>query len=258
MNSPDRRHVQRLLVAFAAVAALLFVMALIVQAQDARPPSDRELAARLAPPGGAFHASVGNAPPSIEALKQAQQIALDGKDHNAATACAACHGMRGEGNANLGAPRLAGLPGWYLHKQLRDYTSGARKNAVMTPIAEAINDADAQILAFYYAVLDPPGFRTPPARQQERSALGAQLANQGNADKGVPACGNCHGPLGMGLSPSVPYLAGQNADYTVEQLKAWTDGTRSNDDSDVMHAIAGKLNEADMRAVAEYYQKLAR
>jgi cytochrome c553 len=127
----------------------------------------------------------------------------------------------------------------------------------MTPIAQAMAEDDIRVLASYYAILDAP---TPVVRNAARSNLlpGARLANRGNAEKGVPACINCHGPLGTGLSPSVPYLAGQNAGYTTNQLKAWAGGTRFNDDGNVMHAIAAKLSEGDMRVVAEYYQKIAR
>lgn len=42
------------------------------------------------------------------------------------TTCAACHGVRAEGNEALGAPALTGLNDWYLVRQLTNYLSGAR------------------------------------------------------------------------------------------------------------------------------------
>lgn len=40
--------------------------------------------------------------------------------------CGACHGARGEGNAALNAPRLAGLEGDYLRHQFAAFRSGTR------------------------------------------------------------------------------------------------------------------------------------
>lgn len=40
--------------------------------------------------------------------------------------CAACHGARGEGNAELGAPPLAGTDADYLARQLRNFRKGIR------------------------------------------------------------------------------------------------------------------------------------
>jgi len=40
--------------------------------------------------------------------------------------CAACHGMHAEGNADLGAPPLAGLDDWYVVEQLQAFRSGLR------------------------------------------------------------------------------------------------------------------------------------
>ncbi|MFQ5551273.1 MAG: c-type cytochrome [Gemmatimonadales bacterium] len=40
--------------------------------------------------------------------------------------CAACHGTAGEGNEIMGAPRLSGLPDWYVVRQLQNFKSGTR------------------------------------------------------------------------------------------------------------------------------------
>ena len=42
------------------------------------------------------------------------------------TACAACHGPKGEGNDSLQAPALAGQSDWYLVTQLEHFKSGLR------------------------------------------------------------------------------------------------------------------------------------
>jgi cytochrome c553 len=63
--------------------------------------------------------------------------------------CAACHGM--DGNAPTpDYPRLAGQHRDYLEKALRDYKSGARKNAIMAGFAAALTPRDIANLAAYY------------------------------------------------------------------------------------------------------------
>ena len=64
--------------------------------------------------------------------------------------CAACHGP--DGNSAAGEfPRLAGQHYDYLVKTLKDYKSGARKNAIMAPQAANLNLRDMEDLAAYYA-----------------------------------------------------------------------------------------------------------
>jgi cytochrome c553 len=235
-------------------AALLFSLPAVVRAQTATAPTDEELALGLKRPGGLFHATPGDVPPTLDSLKQGRELAIRG-GHSAAP-CATCHGLRGEGNDDVGAPRLAGLPAWYQLKQIKDYARGARKNAVMEPIAAALSDDEARHLASYYAALTAP-VPVPPTARGDKS-FGAQLASYGNAERAIPACGNCHGPLGTGLSPSVPYLAGQHARYLADQLRGWLEGSRANDENRVMHSVAQKMTSEDIRAVTEYYQNSAR
>ncbi len=40
--------------------------------------------------------------------------------------CGVCHGLQGEGRFSMRAPRLAGMPDWYLKHQLLNYRSGVR------------------------------------------------------------------------------------------------------------------------------------
>jgi cytochrome c oxidase subunit 2 len=47
-----------------------------------------------------------------------------GKAHY--STCAACHGVRAEGNIALGTPALAGLNDWYLVRQMKNFRDGAR------------------------------------------------------------------------------------------------------------------------------------
>jgi cytochrome c553 len=64
--------------------------------------------------------------------------------------CAACHGADGN-SAVPDFPRLAGQQPDYLVKALKDYQSGARKNAIMAPQAANLTDQDIADLAAYFS-----------------------------------------------------------------------------------------------------------
>ena len=68
-------------------------------------------------------------------------------------------------------------------------------------------------------------------------------------------CFICHGADGESSSPIFPRLAGQHAQYTENQLKSFNKRERTNDNA-VMHGIASKLSELEMKAVAAYLSGL--
>jgi cytochrome c oxidase subunit 2 len=64
--------------------------------------------------------------------------------------CASCHGDNGDGNKDLGAPRLAGVDDWYLAAELRKFKKGIRganpkdrEGRLMRPMAMTLPDDDA-------------------------------------------------------------------------------------------------------------------
>jgi len=64
--------------------------------------------------------------------------------------CAACHGA--DGNSVTGDfPKLAGQHYDYLLKTLKDYKSGARKNAIMAPQVANLSQRDFEDLAAFYS-----------------------------------------------------------------------------------------------------------
>src|SRR5438874_8768876 len=83
--------------------------------------------------------------------------------------------------------------------------------------------------------------------------LGGLLTAVCTVEKNVPACANCHGQAVVVIAPSFPYLAGQFARYTRDQLAAWKDGSRRNDPLNVMRDIAARLGSDDVAALAEYF-----
>ena len=160
--------------------------------------------------------------------------------------CAACHtndGSRGS-PAN---PILQGQHPEYLVKQLSEFKSGKRANAVMSGMAAILTEADMKnVAAFYAGKTAKPGF----AKNKELVTLGEKIYRGGIADRMIPACAGCHSPTGAGIPAQYPRLAGQHADYTEAQLVAFRGGVRKN--SAPMMGVAAKLNDREIKAVADY------
>ncbi|HJU08945.1 MAG TPA: c-type cytochrome [Rhodanobacteraceae bacterium] len=178
-----------------------------------------------------------------------------------AAVCAACHGAQGIAVAPT-FPNLAGQSQTYLYVQLRAFKDGARDNAVMKPLASALSDHDMRDIAAHFASL--PGKAGSVADVQSASR-GDTLFHDGDPAKGIPPCQGCHGPDARGPRPdpasaalqpawrTFPALAGQNAPYVLEQLKAFHDGTRAGTSNDrVMQGVARNLDDGDMQALAAY------
>jgi thiosulfate dehydrogenase len=167
-------------------------------------------------------------------------------------ACISCHGAKGEGNAQAGFPRLAGLSGGYLATQLNDFAGGARQQPVMSPIAKGMTPEARANVAAYFASLTAPS----SASAQKPDAAGEQLALHGNWKNGVPACVSCHGDQGSGVGDVFPALAGQPAAYIKTQLAAWKAGTRAPGPLGLMSAIAKRLSDQEADVVATYFASL--
>jgi cytochrome c553 len=160
--------------------------------------------------------------------------------------CAACHtndGSRGS-PAN---PILQGQHPEYLVKQLTEFKSGKRANAIMSGMAATLNEADMKnVAAFYASKSAKPGF----AKNKELVTLGEKIYRGGISDRMIPACAGCHSPTGAGIPAQYPRLAGQHADYTEAQLLAFRGGVRKN--SVPMTGVAAKMNDREIKAVADY------
>ena len=176
-------------------------------------------------------------------------IVTQGK--GAATACVACHGANGLGNAQTGYPMLAQLPPAYLAKQIADFKAGTRSNPIMSPIAAALTAEDADAAARYYASLPRPAAHDTGA-DPATVERGRKLAVDGAWDRNIPPCFKCHAVDGGGVPPTFPPIAGQHASYTASQLQAWKSGARSNDPQKLMKTVAQHLTDEDIRAVSAY------
>lgn len=189
---------------------------------------------------GALHAQ-----DSAEVLAQAKQTAEG--------ICAACHNV--DGNSALAEnPKIAGQHEDYIYKQLREFKgwngdTPVRENAIMSAMVAGLEEADMRALAKYFS-----GFEQvpEPAKSLDTIELGQRIWRGGIADKAVPACGACHGPAGAGMPAQYPRIAGQFAEYTAAQLKAFRDGGRGNDPERMMRDIALRMTDAEINAVADF------
>jgi cytochrome c553 len=171
-----------------------------------------------------------------------------------APACAQCHAFNGSSDGSGAFPRIAGQPTYYLMRQMRDFSSNVRANAIMSPIAKALSPDDIADAAAYYAGVNAP-FLPLASAAPALIQRGEQLAKVGSPAKDLQACDNCHGPGGIGIPPAIPYLAGQYAQYIAFELKMWQRGYRKNS-PETMFMIATKLDDQDIAALAAYYQQV--
>ena len=170
--------------------------------------------------------------------------------------CTTCHGTEGKGNEGIQAPRLAGMEGWYLRRQLENFRAGIRgthpmdrEGIAMQPMANLSDDSIADIVEWV------GGWPYVPA---EITITGDAAA--GRSLYGV--CTTCHGDQAQGnVAMGAPALAGQNDWYLVTQLKNFVAGYRGKHADDVygqqMAAMVGGLsNETAILNVVSYINTL--
>jgi len=153
--------------------------------------------------------------------------------------CAACHGQTGVSTDPKTIPPIWGQQQSYLMKQLRDFRSGERASAIMSPIAKGLDEGDLRKIAAYFAA------KTWPARQASAKAP--------TPPKGIAQCQACHQPNFEGGMPA-PRLAGLSYEYLVAAMRAFAAEERTNnlDMPKFMHA----LTERERDAIARYLAAL--
>jgi cytochrome c553 len=164
--------------------------------------------------------------------------------------CFICHGADGESSSPV-FPRLAGQHARYIERQLADYKSGKRASSTMKPMVDDLSPADFKALGAYFEARKPQAHKVD---DPELAQVGRFVFVRGNPYSGVAACAGCHGAKGDGTE-TLPRLAGQHAQYTENQLRAFNKRERTNDNA-VMHSIASKLSELELKSVAAYISGL--
>ena len=142
----------------------------------------------------------------------------------------------------------------YISKQLANFKAAPgkkaeRENAVMAGMVAALSPDDMKNLGAYFAGQKP---KDGAARNKDLVQLGQKIWRGGISAKGVAACASCHGASGAGVPSQYPRLAGQHAEYTETQMKAWRSEQRANDPLKMMRTIAAKLSDKEIQAVSDY------
>jgi cytochrome c553 len=157
-----------------------------------------------------------------------------------AQACAGCHGENGVPQQKT-MPVIWGQQQGYLYLQLRDFKSGARKNDIMGPIAQALERDDMLALAAYFSQKTWADLQQPrPPADVSTHALQAMTA---------VGCNTCHQSEYQG-DGTQPRLAGQEKDYLQQSMLEFRNRSRANNPgmSDLMLSIT----EDDIAACAAY------
>jgi cytochrome c553 len=192
----------------------------------------------------AFSASAAETPAAVASAEKNTVAQIT------STVCAACHNADGNSVITLN-PKLAGQHPDYLVKQLTEFKSGKRANAVMSGMAAMLSDEDMKGVAAYFS---NQNLVLGKAKTNGAGSLGEKIYRGGIASTNVPACAACHGANGAGIPKQFPRLGGQHSDYTLAQLRTFRTGERAN--APMMMAIATKMTDSEMAAVADYIQGL--
>jgi cytochrome c oxidase subunit 2 len=170
--------------------------------------------------------------------------------------CGACHGLQGQGNRELGAPRIAALPSWYVSRQLQSFASGSRggpesdrTSQQMAPFARNLSSADIADLSAYVESLPGPASMTADSGNAAPGSTGQAAFQQ---------CAACHGAAAEGSEAlGAPPLHGLNAWYLGKQLGDFKSGVRGYDATDTfaatMRMIAQSIDTKETAdAIAAY------
>jgi cytochrome c553 len=207
--------------------------------------------------------SISLALASATSILHAESNINAGKEKSAS--CSSCHGE--DGNSMVATfPKLAQQHSSYLAQQLQAFKDGTRNDPMMSPMAKSLSDDDIADISAYYAaqkVSENALPALPPADEEDEKpagkkadiqdliAQGSNLYRNGNLQSEVSACIACHGPFGEGNKPaSFPALQSQHADYLIKTLSDFKSGSRSNNPENIMHMIAKKMTDEEIKAVS--------
>jgi cytochrome c553 len=199
---------------------------------------------------------VASTPVAVPAVAPAPEVAAapppaPGSLEERLLLCGGCHNP--DGNSIIPEnPRLAGLDPKYIIRQLEDFKSGKRENPTMSAIIPMVDAGEFKALGKYFSQQKR---QTSESANAELVAKGKQIFEEGVIATAAPACMGCHGEDGSG-SDAFPRLNGQNPAYVINQLTNFKSGGRTNDKKGLMQAVAKRLNEQEIAAVAEYMSTL--
>jgi cytochrome c553 len=178
-------------------------------------------------------------PPQNGATSDATAAASDPIEAGkiAAAGCTGCHGETGV-SKTPGTPSLVGLDPKYLVTAMKAYKNGQRKNDLMNSMLATVTDANVNNIALYYALQKPARAETPAAGDKAAGTAAAA------------GCAGCHGADGVSGNPAIPSLAGQDAAYLETALRAYKQGTRSDE---TMRGLVAPLDDDAVKNLSAYY-----
>lgn len=171
-------------------------------------------------------------------------------------ACVSCHGAQGLGDADLGAPMIAGMDAGYIGRMLTAYADGTRVGYTMNGIAPELSSDEIGALAAHYAAL--PASRKDWQVDTAAAEQGQAFVQDGIMAASVPSCVSCHGQNGEGIGSTFPRLAGQLPDYMVAQIELWSTGEDPADTPEeaIMARIAAEAPPEAMEAAIAHLASL--
>lgn len=155
--------------------------------------------------------------------------------------CSQCHGADAGGNPLALAPSIAGLPEWYVERQLTHFRDGLRGTHFddvagmrMRPMARWIpTDADVKAVATYLSSLPP--VKPAPMLQGGDAMRGQAL---------FAPCTACHGADAKGNQAlNAPPLNHASDWYLITQLKNFKAGIRGANPQDTTGALMRPMSQ---------------
>lgn len=205
-----------------------------------------------------YQAWLDTQPTFAETQAQAAPNVAAGQQQYAA--CAACHGVQGEGNQQLNGPKLAGQQAWYIERQLNYFRSGVRgaheddtygqQMAAMAGILAAPGAVE-NVAAYIATLPDNPA----PSTFSGDIANGARIYDRN--------CAACHLDDGTGTwYTDAPVLTGMSDWYFVTQIENFRAGIRGLHPDDaygeqMVSMATAMADEEEVRDVAAFLNSLA-
>jgi cytochrome c553 len=187
----------------------------------------------------AYYSGLEPAQPSAAGVVKAPPARPDpaSAGRAAAAGCAGCHGETGITKIP-GMPSLIGLDPKYFVAAVNAYKSGQRKHDMMKTLVSALSDADVNNIALFYALQKPGKAQTPSP------------GNQAAGKAAAATCAGCHGEGGGSANAATPSLAGQDAQYFGDAMRAYKSGSRTDPS---MKAPASSVDDNAIKNLAAYY-----
>ncbi len=164
--------------------------------------------------------------------------------------CAKCHGETGISEEN-DTPSIAGQARPYAFKQMVEYKHKIREERTMSKKMRELSYQDIADLAAFYEM------QRPEASNAKDLSKAPKLVTEGDKQRLLIACSNCHGHWGEGIGFEAPAIAGQKAEHFIDTMTEFKEGDRANDLYGRMRFISQQLTDEEIEELAAYYGSLA-